>query len=261
MPGCSKRGQTSDAKPDAACRGVTPVLPRARRTNRRKSSTPGTATSRRRWGGMNAPDIANRFGPLPEPHARRRHRMPFGAELGPDGTSFRLWAPLHDAIGLMIEGESGPRAMAAGPDGWHVLHAADVGPGALYKFVLPGGVAVPDPASRFQPRDVHGPSEVVDPSAYAWKTPHWRGRPWEECILYELHVGAFTPQGTFLAAARTPRSPRGARRHRDRIDAGRRLPRRSELGLRRRFALCAGLELRPAGRLEGARRRRPRARV
>ena len=126
--------------------------------------------------------------------------MAFGAELGPDGTSFRLWAPLHDAIGLMIEGESGPRAMAAGPDGWHVLHAADVGPGALYKFVLPGGVAVPDPASRFQPRDVHGPSEVVDPSAYAWKTPHWRGRPWEECILYELHVGAFTPQGTFLAA-------------------------------------------------------------
>jgi maltooligosyltrehalose trehalohydrolase len=149
---------------------------------------------------MNAPDPSNRFDPLQAPDGRFRHRMSFGAEVGEDGVSFRLWAPLHDAVGLTIEGESGARAMAAGPDGWHVLHASDVGPGALYKFVLPGGVAVPDPASRFQPRDVHGPSEVIDPEAYRWKTPHWRGRPWEECILYELHVGAFTPQGTFLAA-------------------------------------------------------------
>jgi malto-oligosyltrehalose trehalohydrolase len=59
---------------------------------------------------------------------------------------------------------------------------------------------VPDPASRHQPEDVHGPSEVIDPTAYCWRDAVWRGRPWEEAILYELHIGAFTPEGTFRAA-------------------------------------------------------------
>jgi malto-oligosyltrehalose trehalohydrolase len=59
---------------------------------------------------------------------------------------------------------------------------------------------VPDPASRFQPLDVHGPSEVIDPAEYEWNDADWRGRPWEECVVYELHVGAFTPEGTFRAA-------------------------------------------------------------
>jgi malto-oligosyltrehalose trehalohydrolase len=62
---------------------------------------------------------------------------------------------------------------------------------------LPDGLHVPDPASRFQPMDVHGPSEVIDPAAYEWADVDWRGRPWTECIVYELHVGAFTPEGTF----------------------------------------------------------------
>jgi malto-oligosyltrehalose trehalohydrolase len=59
---------------------------------------------------------------------------------------------------------------------------------------------VPDPGSRYQPKDVHGPSEVVDPTDYAWTDTHWRGRPWEEAVVYELHIGAFTPAGTFQAA-------------------------------------------------------------
>ena len=59
---------------------------------------------------------------------------------------------------------------------------------------------MPDPASRFQPEDVHGPSEVIDPAAYRWPDESWRGRPWHEAVLYELHVGAFTPEGTFRAA-------------------------------------------------------------
>ena len=59
---------------------------------------------------------------------------------------------------------------------------------------------VPDPASRLQPEDVHGPSEVVDPAAYAWSDAGWQGRRWEEAVIYELHVGAFTPEGTFRAA-------------------------------------------------------------
>lgn len=77
---------------------------------------------------------------------------------------------------------------------------ADARAGARYRFVLPDGREVPDPASRFQPQDVHGPSEVVDLSAYRWKTGDWTGRPWEEMVIYELHIGCFTPQGTFRAA-------------------------------------------------------------
>jgi maltooligosyltrehalose trehalohydrolase len=84
--------------------------------------------------------------------------------------------------------------------GWHELRSKDAKAGTLYKFVLSDGLAVPDPASRFQPKDVHGPSEVIDPAAYVWGDAGWRGRPWEECILYELHVGTFTEEGTFSAA-------------------------------------------------------------
>ena len=57
---------------------------------------------------------------------------------------------------------------------------------------------MPDPASRYQPEDVHGPSEVVDPRAYTWADADWRGRPWHETVLYELHVGTFTPRARFV---------------------------------------------------------------
>ena len=87
-------------------------------------------------------------------------------------------------------------AMQRDEEGWHRLSTKEACIGSRYRFQLPDGLCVPDPASRFQPEDVHGPSEVIDPAAYAWKTPAWRGRPWEECVLYELHVGAFTPEGT-----------------------------------------------------------------
>jgi maltooligosyltrehalose trehalohydrolase len=83
-------------------------------------------------------------------------------------------------------------------DGFFEIFVDGVGAGALYRFALPDGTLVPDPASRFQPLDVHGPSEVVDPH-YAWRE-EWRGRPWREVVLYELHIGAFTPEGAFTAA-------------------------------------------------------------
>ena len=90
--------------------------------------------------------------------------------------------------------------MRLGADGWHALDVAGASPGTLYRFRLSDGLEIPDPASRYQPDDVHGPSEVIDPGAYAWRDAGWKGRPWEEAVLYELHVGAFTSEGTFRAA-------------------------------------------------------------
>lgn len=137
--------------------------------------------------------------PSPRTGAVRRHRMPFGAELREGGgVRFRLWAPAHAALRLELDGEV--LDMTAAEGGWHELVSDRAGPGSRYRFLLPDGTAVPDPASRHQPEDVHGPSEVVDPAAYRWQAADWRGRPWEEAVLYELHIGAFTPEGTFRAA-------------------------------------------------------------
>ncbi|MEW6257490.1 MAG: malto-oligosyltrehalose trehalohydrolase [Pseudomonadota bacterium] len=125
--------------------------------------------------------------------------MPFGTDMTADGVRFRLWAPLHDRVSLKLEG-AGPLTMSAAPDGWHEISVPGAAAGTRYRFMLPDGMEVPDPASRFQPDDVHGPSEVIDPRAYAWACADWAGRPWEDMVLYELHVGAFTPEGTFRAA-------------------------------------------------------------
>jgi maltooligosyltrehalose trehalohydrolase len=88
---------------------------------------------------------------------------------------------------LEIEGRA-PLAMTPQTGGWHEAEAP-VGAGALYRFRLPDGTLVPDPASRFQPDDVQGPSLVTSPDAYGWQCGSWRGRPWEEAVIYELHVG------------------------------------------------------------------------
>src|SRR5581483_5817914 len=73
-------------------------------------------------------------------------------------------------------------------------------PGTRYDFEINGSQRVPDPASRFQPTGVHGPSEIVDPSSFEWNDEGWRGRPWKESVIYELQVGTFTTEGTFAAA-------------------------------------------------------------
>ncbi|MEP5513417.1 MAG: malto-oligosyltrehalose trehalohydrolase [Bauldia litoralis] len=132
---------------------------------------------------------------------RRAHTMPFGAELRAEGgVRFRIWAPTQATMTLTVEGRGDPVPMTALADGWHECVVDDLGAGARYRFGLADGNAVPDAASRHQPNDVHGPSEVIDPRGYAWGDGAWRGRPWEEAVLYELHVGAFTPEGTFRAA-------------------------------------------------------------
>ena len=132
--------------------------------------------------------------------ATRRHLMPHGAEIGADGrVRFRLWAPGCEQIRLALEG--GPTlALERGDEGWHSLSTDRAKAGSLYQFVLPDGMRVPDPASRFQPRDVHGPSEVIDPSSFTWND-EFAGRKWSEAVVYEMHVGAFTDGGTFAAAA------------------------------------------------------------
>ncbi len=132
--------------------------------------------------------------------AQRGHVMPFGAMLTRDGVHFRLWAPGQERIDLHLEG--GPvLEMSREEGGWHHLVTDQAQVGTRYRFRLADGLEVPDPASRYQPQDVHGPSEVIDPTAHAWGDGAWTGRPWHEAVIYELHVGTFTPEGTFAAAA------------------------------------------------------------
>lgn len=110
----------------------------------------------------------------------------FGPVLTSNGTRFRLWAPGADAIELELS--TGVRlALAPRGGGWFVVEAP-VGPGARYRFRLPDGTAFPDPASRAQAQDVHGFSLVTDPEAYRWRTD-WRGRPWHEAVILEVHAG------------------------------------------------------------------------
>ncbi|WP_240476708.1 malto-oligosyltrehalose trehalohydrolase [Geminicoccus roseus] len=133
------------------------------------------------------------------PSLSRVHNMPHGAEILADGrVRFRLWGPGHTRIELALD-DRDPIAMQSGQDGWHELVTHDARAGTRYHFVLPDGLRVPDPASRYQPDDVHGPSEVIDPAAHAWTDGAWQGRPWHEAVIYELHVGTFTEAGTFLA--------------------------------------------------------------
>ncbi|HET6198093.1 MAG TPA: malto-oligosyltrehalose trehalohydrolase, partial [Acetobacteraceae bacterium] len=113
-----------------------------------------------------------------------------GAEyLGRNRTRFRLWAPGVHAVSLEIGGHS-PQPMEALPQGWFEAEA-NGGPGTTYMYRLPSGQAVPDPASRAQADDVHGPSLVVDPKAYRWRHAEWKSRAWHETVLYELHPGVY----------------------------------------------------------------------
>jgi len=122
----------------------------------------------------------------------------FGPVFTANGMLFRLWAPRQSAISLKID-DSPPVSMAAGVDGWFSANIEGAHAGTTYKFILEDGLDVPDPASRFQPDGPHGASEVIDPETYAWRTTEWAGRRWEEAVIYELHIGTFTPEGTFRA--------------------------------------------------------------
>ena len=120
----------------------------------------------------------------------------FGARLTADGASFRLWAPAAKRVDLLLEK---PQTMRRGENGWFSADAPGAKAGARYKFRIDDEIDVPDPASAFQPDDVSGPSEVIDHSSYPWRASHWRGRPWQEAVVTEAHVGSFTREGTYRA--------------------------------------------------------------
>jgi maltooligosyltrehalose trehalohydrolase len=150
-------------------------------------------------------------------------RPGFGANLiGLHRTHFRIWAPAQRAVSVAINDQA-PLPMAQRDDGWFEADA-DCGAGARYRFVLQDGTAVPDPAARAQANDVHGESIVVDPSSYQWRVRNWRGRPWHEAVIYELHAGTF---GGFQGVARE-------------------LPRLTELGI-------TAIELMPIAEFPGTR--------
>jgi maltooligosyltrehalose trehalohydrolase len=136
---------------------------------------------------------------------QRRHSMPFGATPESEGvTRFRLFAPGAAEIDLeLVTGPGhGHYPMEHDGRGWFELaRQADAPAGTHYAFRTAARLRVPDPASRWNPDGVHGPSVVVDPAAYEWHDDGWDGRPWEDAVVYELHVGTFTPEGTFAAIA------------------------------------------------------------
>jgi maltooligosyltrehalose trehalohydrolase len=120
----------------------------------------------------------------------------FGASLTTDGVSFRLWAPAAKRVDLLLDQ---PHPMLLNKDGWFSLDISGAKAGARYKFRIDDEIDVPDPASAFQPDDVSGPSEVIDHASYQWHAAGWRGRPWQETVVTESHVGTFTQQGTYRA--------------------------------------------------------------
>ncbi|MEL6443282.1 MAG: malto-oligosyltrehalose trehalohydrolase [Bacteroidota bacterium] len=129
-----------------------------------------------------------------------------GALVEDGGTRFRGFAPKASALTLHLEGDAAQTIeMTPVEDlgtGLFEAFVEGVGAGARYRFQMDDQTPFPDPASRYQPEGVHGPSEVVDPSAYDWQDGNWSGLAQTDLVFYELHVGTFTPEGTLAAARR-----------------------------------------------------------
>ncbi|MDD5656660.1 MAG: malto-oligosyltrehalose trehalohydrolase, partial [Elusimicrobia bacterium] len=132
----------------------------------------------------------------PRPNAAAE---PGAHPLGGGRCRFRVWAPEQRKLALRLESGSRRRlAMRPEPAGWWSA-VTEAGAGTLYRYILDGGRARPDPASLAQPQGVHGPAQIVDHAAFRWNDGGWRGRALEDLVVYELHVGTFTGPGTFDA--------------------------------------------------------------
>ncbi len=119
----------------------------------------------------------------------------FGPLIAYDGVAFRLWAPAAKSVDLVLDSA---RPMQRDNGGWFTAHVPGAKAGTRYSFRIDGEVTIADPASHFQPDDVAGASEVID-HGYGWRATNWKGRPWEEVVFLENHVGTFTPEGTYRA--------------------------------------------------------------
>ena len=129
-------------------------------------------------------------------------RLPIGTEVRGEGASVRVWAPDHANVAVVVE--TGPAAgeysLRSEPGGYFSGFVPGVRSGDRYRLRPGSGSAFPDPVSRYQPEGPHGPSEVVDPEAFAWTDGDWKGVPVEGVVLYEMHVGSLTREGTWAAA-------------------------------------------------------------
>ena len=119
--------------------------------------------------------------------------------IGPEGVSFRVWSPGKEEVSVEVLSPGGSRLIQLGKGvrGYFAGTAEDVRAGDLYFYVLDRKDRFPDPASRFQPEGVHGPSQVIDPDEFFWDDDTWRGKPLRDFLIYELHTGTFTHEGTF----------------------------------------------------------------
>jgi maltooligosyltrehalose trehalohydrolase len=137
---------------------------------------------------------------------RQQRRWPVGAEVLPTGgVHFRIWAPTHKHVTLVLEGGSGSPArirMESEGEGYFAVYVPGAKAGTLYRFCLDqADKAYPDPASRYQPQGPHQPSEVIDPRHFTWTDRQWSGLRREGQVIQEIHIGTFTPEGTWAAAA------------------------------------------------------------
>ncbi|HEV2187955.1 MAG TPA: malto-oligosyltrehalose trehalohydrolase [Stellaceae bacterium] len=128
-------------------------------------------------------------------------RLPVGADVQPDGgVHFRVWAPAARTVAVECEGAA-PLVLSPEPDGYFSGLAEAASAGTRYRFRLDQREpALPDPASRFQPDGPHGPSEVIDPTHFAWNDRDWRGLSPSHLVIYEMHAGTFTAEGSWVAA-------------------------------------------------------------
>jgi len=131
-----------------------------------------------------------------------KRRLPIGADCQERGVHFRVWAPARQKVEVVLD--EGARAFPLEPeaDGFFSALVGDARPGTLYRYRLDGGDLFPDLASRYQPDGVHGRSQVIDPDAFPWTDDEWQGPDKARAVVYELHVGTFTREGTFEAAGR-----------------------------------------------------------
>jgi maltooligosyltrehalose trehalohydrolase len=130
-------------------------------------------------------------------------RPSLGARPEAEGTHFRVWAPKAQTVEVIVERPGdGPliASLESSPDGHFSGLVPGARPGDRYRYRPDGRGPFPDPASRYQPEGVHGPSEVVDPGRFAWADGAWGGLTPEDLVIYELHVGIFSPEGTFTGA-------------------------------------------------------------